>query len=160
MILRLDYCNSILYGLPMQELDKLQRIQNTAPRHITGTKWYEHIKSAPSDLHWLPDEPRIIFKVLLITSKIIQGLCSAYLSSLLQQYHPQWCIRSSSKLLFTVPSVNSVAYGQRAFSFFAPILWNSLQGSIKNTNLSFHHLNFCCPVSEILFLIYFKRNCI
>ena len=71
--------------------------------------------------------------ILLITFKIIHGLCLAYLSSLLQQYHPQRSLRSSSKLLFTVPTVNSVTYGERAFSFSSPILWNSLPGSVKNT---------------------------
>ena len=109
VISRLDYCNSILYGLPKQQLDKLQRIQNTATRLITGTKRYEHIKPALRELHRLPVESRIIFKVLLIiTFNILRGLCPAYLSSHLQQYHPQRSIHSSSKLLFTVPSVNSV----------------------------------------------------
>ena len=131
---RLDYCNSILYGLPKQELDKLQRIQNTAACLITGTKRHKHIKPALRELHWLPVESRIIFKVLLITFKIIHGLCPAYLSSLLQQYHPQRRLRSSSiKLLFTVPTVNSVTYGERAFSFSAPILWKSLPDSVRNT---------------------------
>ena len=32
VISRLEYCTSILYGLPKQELDKLQRIQNIAAR--------------------------------------------------------------------------------------------------------------------------------
>ena len=122
VISRLDYCNSILYGLPKQELDKLQRVQNTAARLITGTKQYDHIKPALRELHWLPVESRIIFKVLLITFKIIHGLCPAYLSSLLQQYHSQRSLRSSSKFLFTVPTVNSVTYGERAFSFSTPIL--------------------------------------
>ena len=133
LLSRLDYCNSILYGLPKQELDKLQRIQNTAARLITGTKRHEHIKPALRELHWLPVESRIIFKVLLITFKIIHGLCPAYLSSLLQQYHPQRSLRSSSKLLFTVPTVNTVTYGERAFSFSAPILWNSMPDSVRNT---------------------------
>ena len=84
-------------------------------------------------LHWLPVESRIIFKVLLITFKIIHGLCPAYLSSLLQLYQPQRSLRSSSKLLFTVPTVNFVTYGERAFSFSAPILWNNLPDPIKNT---------------------------
>ena len=83
--------------------------------------------------HWLPVESRIIFKLLLITFKIIHGLCPAYLSSLLQQYHPQRSLRSCSKLLFTLPSVNYVTYGERAFSFSAPILWNSLPDAVKNT---------------------------
>ena len=74
VISRLDCCDSILYGLHKQELDKLQRIQNTAARLITGTKRYELIKPALRELHWLPVESRIIFKVLLITFKIIHGL--------------------------------------------------------------------------------------
>ena len=51
VISRLDYCNSILYGLPKRELDKLQRVQNTAARLITGTKQYDHIKPAPLKLN-------------------------------------------------------------------------------------------------------------
>ena len=133
VISRLDYCNSILYGLPKQDLDKLQRIQNTAARLITGTKRYEHIKPALRELHWLPVESRIIFKISLITFKIIHGLCPAYLSSLLQLYQPQRSLRSSSKLLFTVSTVNTATYGERAFSFSAPILWNNLPDPIKNT---------------------------
>ena len=42
VISRLDYCNSILYGLPKRELDKLQRVQNTAAPFITETKQYDH----------------------------------------------------------------------------------------------------------------------
>ena len=132
VISRLDYCNSILYGLPKQELDKHQKIQNTATRLITGTKRYKHIKPALRELHRLPVESRIIFKVLLITFKILRGLCPAYLSSLLQQYHPQRSLHPSSKLLFTVPSVNSVLN----VPFLSPhlcILCNSLPDSFKNT---------------------------
>lgn len=42
-------------------------------------------------------------------------------------------VRSSSKLLFTVPTVDSVTYGEHGFSFSAPASWNSLPDSIKNT---------------------------
>ena len=45
---------------------------------LTGSKRYKHIKPTLRELHWLPVESRIIFKVLLITFKIIHGLCPAY----------------------------------------------------------------------------------
>lgn len=39
VISRVYYCNSTLYGLPKQEMEKLERIQNrTAAGLITGTK--------------------------------------------------------------------------------------------------------------------------
>ena len=128
VISRLDYCNGILYGLPKRELDKL----NTAARLTTGTKQYDHVKPALQKIHWLPAESRIIFKVVLITFKILHGLSPAYLSSLLQEYHPPRSLRSSSKSLLTVPTMNSVTYGERAFSFCVPTLWNTLPDSLKN----------------------------
>ena len=32
-----DYSNSLLYGLPKYQIDKLQRLQNTAARLVAGT---------------------------------------------------------------------------------------------------------------------------
>ena len=48
-------------------------------RLITGTRQYDHIKPALQKLHWLPLGSRIIFKVILITFKILHGLSPAYL---------------------------------------------------------------------------------
>ena len=96
VISRLDYCNSIHYGLPKRELDKLQRVQNIAARLINQ---YDHIKPAPlQKLHWLRVESRIIFKVILITFKILHGLSLAYLLSLLQEYHPPRSLHKHSKV--------------------------------------------------------------
>ena len=105
VILRLNYCKSILYSLPKQELDRLQRIQNTAARLITKTKQYELINPALRELHWLPVESRLVFKVIHITLiRFLTDFFSLYLSSLLQEYHPPRSLRPSSKSLFTVPT--------------------------------------------------------
>ncbi len=66
VISRLDYANSILYGLPKYELDKLQRVQNAAARLITGKKKSDHITPVLKDLHWLPIKYRINFKIMLL----------------------------------------------------------------------------------------------
>ncbi|KAK3754550.1 hypothetical protein QZH41_005583 [Actinostola sp. cb2023] len=64
---KLDSCNSILFGLPNTELDKLQRVQNAAARLVTRAKKTDHITPTLQRLHWLPVKARIVFKILLIT---------------------------------------------------------------------------------------------
>ena len=62
---RLDYCNALLYGLPNEQIAKLQRVRNAAARLIMDIGKYSHITPAPYELHWLPVQARIHFKILI-----------------------------------------------------------------------------------------------
>ena len=70
----LDYCNAILYGLPKFLLNCLQLVQNRAVCIVTFTKKYEHITPSLIDLDWLPVEYRIIYKILFLVYRAINGL--------------------------------------------------------------------------------------
>ncbi len=80
MTSRLDYCNVLLGGCPASSINKLQIVQNAAARVLTRSRKYGHIVQS---LHWLPIKFRISYKILLLTYKALNGLASAYLTSLL-----------------------------------------------------------------------------
>ena len=130
---KLDNCNSLLYGLPKFLIDRLQNVQNCAARLVTGSKKYDHITPLMKQLHWLPISQRIIYKIVLITYKSLNGSAPHYINNMLKPYTPSENLRSSSKGLLTIPSVKLVNCGERSFSYTAPKLWNELPEYIRKS---------------------------
>ena len=79
---RLDYCNTLLYGVPDCQIMKLQRVMNASARLIYCAPKFCRITPILMERHWLPVRGRIEFKILLITFKVIKGLAPKYLSDL------------------------------------------------------------------------------
>ena len=128
---RLDNCNSLLLGSPKYMIQKLQRVQNCAARLVAGQPRAAHIRPVLKELHWLPVEQRITFKVLLLTFKALNNLAPPYLSQLIVPYNPTRNLRSAGKHLLEVPNVRLKSYGDRAFSVAAPKHWNEIPLDIK-----------------------------
>ena len=57
----------------LNQLQRLQRIQNAAARVLTFRKKFEHITPVLKELHWLPIKYRVKFKILLLTYKCLNG---------------------------------------------------------------------------------------
>ena len=67
---RLDYCNALLAGMSESSLDKLQRVQNTLARVVTGLRRRNHITPVLKELHWLPIRARITFKLVKVVYRL------------------------------------------------------------------------------------------
>ena len=73
---------------------RLQHVQNVAARIVTLAAKREHISPVLYELHWLPVQERIVFKILLMTFKCLNGLAPSYLSELIQKYIPPRNLRA------------------------------------------------------------------
>ena len=93
---RLDNGNALFYGLPQNQISRLQHIQNTAARVVTLSRKSSHITPILKELHWLPVSQRIVFKLMLIVHKSVNNIAPIYISELLKVYTPSRNLCSSN----------------------------------------------------------------
>ena len=68
---RLGYCNSLYNGLAVYIIQKLQRIMNSACRLIFRLSPVSPTANYIKELHWLPIEQRIRYKILLFGHRLV-----------------------------------------------------------------------------------------
>ena len=124
---RLDYCNSLYYGINASLMTKLQRVQNCAARLVSKAKIkHGEMDKVIFDLHWLQVRFRGIYKILLIVHNCLNNTAPAEIISLLHY-------GESNRTLKLQETRYNNKYGVRAFSHFAPKLWNLLPKKIRDT---------------------------
>ena len=84
------------------------------------------------DLHWLPVQQRIWYKIALLTFKALHGMAPTYICDLVKEHKPRRSLRSSSQQLLSLPPLTKTkTYGDRSFSVAAPEIWNNLPRNIR-----------------------------
>ena len=147
----IDYCNSLLNGASKYLIKKLQRIQNMAARLVYKLPKSSHITPLLINLHWLPVEYCIRYKILLYTFKAIHQSAPQYINDMFTKKSTRYRSRLSSitrniefvngdifgEIVFddivylAVPRTKSVTFKQRSLVVSGPQLWNSLPTVIK-----------------------------
>jgi len=95
---RLDYGNSVLVGLTIHPIRCLQSVQNAAALLICRLRSFEHVTDALVRLHWLRDPERVVYKIAVLTFKVLHGIAPEYLGPVVrdadlpgqQSLHSAW----------------------------------------------------------------------
>jgi hypothetical protein len=136
---RVDYCNSLYYGVNDGVHKKLQLVFNAAARLITGQRRSEHITRTLNDLHWLRVPQRVDYKIASITRRCMLGQGPQYLSDHLtpiSSIQARSHLRSADRGDLIVPKTRTAKAGGRGFRMSGPVVWNSLPLSLRNYELS------------------------
>ena len=117
---RLDYWNSVLYGVTDNQLQRLQSAQNAAARLITRTGRREHISPVLQELHWLPVRRRVDFKLATLMFKSLHGCAPSYLSDACKSApEASRRLRSSGAITCVIPW-SQTRLGNRSFDVAGP----------------------------------------
>jgi len=102
----LDYCNSILAGIPLHLVRCLQSVMNAAARLVFSSSNFDHITPHLRQLHWLTISWQIDFKLAILVYKCLHSLAPSYLID--ELHHPAESefrrrLRSASSHELSVP---------------------------------------------------------
>ena len=121
---RLDYCNSLVFGITDNLLRPLQAIQNAAAYLVISTWRCEHITAVLQQLHWLPICQQIQFMLAVLVYKVLNNLALHVIDDcpLIATTGRRHYLSSSDNVTCAIISTNSL----HAFAAAGPRLWNSL----------------------------------
>ena len=131
---RIDFCNSLLFGVTDVHLSKLQRLQNTAARLICSIPKHDHITPTLIKLHRLPVRLRIKFKIAMLAFKCIHLYATLYLVNILKVRNTSYYSLRSNQvtLLEDYSTKTKKTIGEKAFVTSAPKIWKKLPTYIRN----------------------------
>ena len=139
---RIDYCNSVLYGVVKGEVQRLQMVLNAAARLVVGTGKFSHVTPILRDvLHWLPVQHRISYKITILARDCIHGIGPAYFGDVCAPVTAapgRTNLRSATRGDLVIRRTRT-KLGERSFRISAPTVWNSLPDSLKHFATSREH---------------------
>ena len=103
-------------------ISDLQHIQNTAARILAKCgNSFIHSKVILRKLHWLPIKQRLVYKIMITTYKTYHSIAPKYNCDLIAGREYKRELRTNDQMNFAVPLVKRKHFGERSFSYVAPV---------------------------------------
>ena len=101
---------------------------------VKGATKYTSNEEVLYQLHWLPVQQRIKFKILTLVHKCINCEAPTYLQNLMiHRPGARQGLQSQSMVKrLVVPRVHRSTFAARSFSHVGPLWWNQLPNNIKS----------------------------
>ena len=114
-------------------------VQNAASRFLIGTRRGDHISPVLRQLHWLPVQRRVDFKLACFVYSSSSGQAPPYLTDdiHLVSEGPRHRLRSSTDRSYAVPRAHRT-FGDRSFAAAGPRLWNSLPVHFRDEDITYN----------------------
>jgi len=135
IVSKVDYCNSVLAGIPGQLQDRLQTVLNAAARLVFPARRSECITPLLRELHWLRVPERVTFRLCVLAYRCLHGTTPANLAESLHRtsdVDTRRRLRSADSAMLVIPSTRRSTLGDRSFPVASAREWNTLPSSVRN----------------------------
>ena len=130
----IDYCNITFTAASRVNINKLQKLLNSAVRFIfnlTGKRYRCSITPYLKKAHILPVEFRIKYKIALTVYKCFHDAAPVYLQELITPKATYSHLRSDNDIYSLQTDIPCSHYSESSFSYTAPLVWNKLPQDVK-----------------------------
>src|SRR6218665_311835 len=132
---RIDHSCSVLVGLPLGLIGRLDRVLRSAAHLIGHIPKYASVSAYMRDvLHLLPVSQRISYRISALVWRSVTGCAPSYLTDLCRSVSDlasRRALRSSARGEHLVPRARSALKQRRAFSVIGPSTWNELPLTLR-----------------------------
>ena len=138
VVTKVDYCSSVLSGIPGQLLQRLQSVFNA--RLVFSARKSGHISPLLPELHWLKVQEIIQFRLCVVAYRCIIGTAPSYLAETLHLTADVGSRRRLRSVLrpecststLVIPSTRRTTLDDRAFPVTAARAWIALPSSVRS----------------------------
>jgi len=116
---------------------RVQSTQNAAARLLTGAGRRDHISPVLRQLHRLPVQRRVDYKLACFVFSTLSGHAPPYLADDIHRVSESLrrLLRSSTYRSCAVPRTRNT-FGERSFALAGPHVWNSLPAHLRDEDIT------------------------